>query len=106
MNPQTLQTLAQPNRLDIVELLYKGPRSVNDIVDRLHLNQPQVSKHLRILADAGIVEVEPLAQQRFYRLKPQPFKALDGWLEKYRQMWNGKFDKLDTVLKKEMKKRK
>jgi len=105
MNPQMFQTLAQPNRLDIVELLYKGPRPVNDIVDRLHLNQPQVSKHLRILADAGIVEVEPLAQQRFYRLKPQPFKELDSWLEKYRHMWNVRFNKLDRILRKQTKKR-
>ena len=97
------QVLAEPNRLDIVELLYKGPRPVNEIVDRLKLNQPQVSKHLRVLSDAGIVESQALAQQRFYTLKPQPFKELDSWLEKYRKMWDNRFNRLDVLLKKEGK---
>lgn len=98
MNPNTLSALAEPNRLHIVELLRYGPRPVNEIVNKLHLNQPQVSKHLRVLADAGIVEVKPLAQQRFYKLQPQPFKELDTWLKKYRRLWEERFDRLDKVL--------
>lgn len=100
MNPTMFGTLAEPNRLHIVELLRNGPRPVNEIVDRLHLNQPQVSKHLKVLADAGIVDVEPMAQQRFYKLRPQPFQELDVWLEQYRSLWNARFDRLEKLLKK------
>lgn len=98
MNPTTFSALAEPNRLHIVELLHDGPRPVGEIVDRLHLHQPQVSKHLRVLADAGLVEVKPLAQQRIYQLRLQPFKEIDHWLEKYRSLWNERFDRLDTLL--------
>ncbi len=101
MNPSMFGTLAEPNRLHIVELLRNGPKPVNEIVTRLHLNQPQVSKHLKVLADAGVVEVTPLAQQRVYMLKLQPFKELDAWLEKYRSLWNARFERLDTLLGKE-----
>ena len=92
--------LAEPNRLEIVELLYKNPHTVNQIVGRLHLNQPQVSKHLKILAGAGIVNVQPVKNQRIYTLKPQPFKNLDRWLEKYRTLWEERFDRLGNILKK------
>ncbi len=87
MNPITFSALAEPHRLHIVELLRNGPRPVNDIVDRLHLNQPQVSKHLKVLADAGIVEVKRHAQQRIYELQQKPFKELDIWINKYRSLW-------------------
>jgi DNA-binding transcriptional ArsR family regulator len=104
MNPQMFNVLSEPNRLDIVELLYKNPQSVNEIVFKLKLNQPQVSKHLKILASAGIVDVKPIKNQRIYGLKSQPFKELDTWLEKYRKMWDQRFDRLDEILKKEVKK--
>lgn len=93
------QVLSEPNRLDIIELLQNGPRPVNEIVGMLHLHQPQVSKHLKVLSDAGIVQVSPMAQQRFYALKSQPFKELDSWLEKYRHIWNGRLNRLDKLLK-------
>lgn len=98
MNLTSFTALAEPNRLHIVELLRNGPRPVNEIVERLRLNQPQVSKHLHILADAGIVDVTPIANQRVYELRPQPFKELDSWLEKYRHMWNARFERLDEIL--------
>jgi len=99
MNPQMFVVLSEPKRLDIVELLYKSPRTVNEIAGVLKLHQPQTSKHLRVLADAGIVDVTPMANQRMYALKPEPFKELDSWLEKYRHMWNKRFDRLEKVLK-------
>lgn len=91
--------LAEPNRFRIVELLLlDGPRSVNDIGDRLRLNQPQVSKHLRNLKEAGLVDVRPRAQQRLYELRPQPLRQLHDWLERYRQLWDARFKALDDVI--------
>lgn len=103
MNPHLFSVLSEPNRLDIVELLRTGAKPVNEIVLRLRLNQPQVSKHLRVLSDAGIVEVHPLAQQRYYQLSPKPFKDLDDWLERYKTIWNQRLNRLDTLLRKEVK---
>jgi len=94
----TLSALAEPNRLHIVELLRDGPRPVGEIVNQLHLHQPQVSKHLRVLSNAGIVEVQPVAQRRIYMLCPDPLKELDAWLESYRHIWGARFDRLDSVL--------
>ena len=94
----TLSALAEPNRLQIVELLRDGPHSVGDIVERLALRQPQVSKHLRVLSTAGVVEVRPVAQQRIYQLRPQPFQELDTWLASYRHVWNARLDRLETYL--------
>jgi DNA-binding transcriptional ArsR family regulator len=94
----TLGALAEPNRLHIVEFLRDGPRSVGEIAERLRLRQPQVSKHLRVLNNAGFVAVHPVAQQRIYELRPQPFHELDAWLASYRHVWNGRFDRLDTYL--------
>jgi len=94
----TLGALAEPNRLHIVELLRDGPRSVGEIVERLGLRQPQVSKHLRVLNDAGVVEVHPVAQQRIYELRAQAFQELDVWLESYRHVWDARFDRLETYL--------
>lgn len=95
---ETLTALAEPNRLRIVELLRTGPRPVNDIGDRLRLNQPQVSKHLRVLREAGLVAVRPRAQQRMYELRPQPLHQLHDWLERYRQLWDARFDELDELI--------
>jgi DNA-binding transcriptional ArsR family regulator len=94
----TLGALAESNRLHIVELLRDGPRSVGEIAERLGLRQPQVSKHLRVLSHAGFVEVHPVAQQRIYQLRPQPFHELDAWLESYRHVWDARFDRLETYL--------
>ena len=104
MNPMIFQALAEPNRFQIVELLRDKPMAVGELVDTLHIRQPQVSKHLKVLADAGIVEVRPQANQRIYELSPQKFKEIDAWLEKYRKMWEDRFDRLDAFLQREKKK--
>jgi DNA-binding transcriptional ArsR family regulator len=77
---------------------------VGDIAGKLRLNQPQVSKHLRVLTDAGLVEVHPIANQRIYNLRPQAFRELDKWLESYRQLWDDRHDRLNEYLQKVQKK--
>ncbi|HEX4448037.1 MAG TPA: metalloregulator ArsR/SmtB family transcription factor [Polyangiaceae bacterium] len=99
----TLAALAEPNRLRIVELLRAGACPVGEIGDRLQLQQPQVSKHLRVLKDAGLVDVEVRAQQRFYELRPEPLRELNEWLERFRDIWDARFDRLDDYLE-QMKK--
>ena len=95
---ETLKALAEPNRLHIVELLRDGPRPVGDMVQRLHLRQPQVSKHLRVLSDAGLVDARVDAQRRIYTLRTAPLQQLDVWLERYRQLWEQNFQRLDALL--------
>jgi DNA-binding transcriptional ArsR family regulator len=95
---ETFAALAEPNRFRIVELLRAGPRSVNEIGERLRLNQPQVSKHLRVLKTAGLVDVEPRAQQRLYELRAQPLQRLHDWLERYRQVWDERLEQLDELV--------
>jgi DNA-binding transcriptional ArsR family regulator len=90
--------LAEPNRLRIVALLRAGPRAVGDIGESLQLRQPQVSKHLQHLKEAGLVTVEPVAQQRLYALRAEPFRELDAWLQDYRGLWVDRFRALDGVI--------
>src|SRR6266480_8162898 len=94
----TLRALAEPSRFQIVELLRDGPRPVGEMVHRLHLRQPQVSKHLRVLSDAGLVDVRVDAQRRIYALRPEPLQELEVWLDRYRRIWEGNFQRLDVLL--------
>jgi DNA-binding transcriptional ArsR family regulator len=94
----TLRALAEPNRFQIVELLRAGPRPVGAMVRQLRLRQPQVSKHLRVLSAAGLVDVRVDAQRRIYALRPAPLQELEVWLERYRRVWEGNFQRLDSVL--------
>jgi DNA-binding transcriptional ArsR family regulator len=103
---ETFAALAEPNRFRIVELLRSGPRAVNDIGDRLQHNQTQVSKHLRVLRDVGLVDVQPRAQQRIYELRPQPLRRLHGWLERYRRVWEERFEEMDELVEELSKKEK
>jgi DNA-binding transcriptional ArsR family regulator len=98
MHTPALQTLADPTRLRIIEVLRWGEHSVNDIVENVDIDQSGVSRHLRILQEAGFVRVRPEGQKRFYSLCPQPFKDLDAWLGEYRQLWEGRLDKLGEAL--------
>lgn len=95
---ETFAALAEPNRFRIVELLRSGARPVNDIGERLDLNQPQVSKHLRVLKKAGLVDVQAKAQQRVYGLRPERLREMHDWLERYRQLWEARFDDMDELL--------
>lgn len=98
MNAETLSALAEPNRLNIVGLLIERPLTVGEIAARLQLRQPQASKHLRTLSDAGIVEIEAVANRRICRLRPEPFQELDSWLSTYRQLWEDRYERLDEYL--------
>ena len=100
----TLSALAEPNRLQIIELLRRRPLAVGEIAVRLRLRQPQVSKHLRVLSDAGLVEVHPVAQQRIYSLRAEPYNELDAWLERYRRTVDERFDRLDDILREQKEK--
>lgn len=94
----TFLALSDHQRLRIVELLRDGPQPVGVIGDRLSLAQPQVSKHLKVLREAGLVEVEARAQQRIYGLAAPAFADLDAWLAPYRRLWAERFDALDELL--------
>lgn len=94
----TFRALADPSRLQIVELLSREPLPVGVVADRLGIRQPQASKHLRALSDCGLVEVRPEAQRRIYALAAPPFREMDAWLERFRDLWEQQFERLDQVL--------
>jgi DNA-binding transcriptional ArsR family regulator len=98
MQLATFTALAEPNRLRIVEFLRQGPQPVGAIANQLGLHQPQASKHLKVLNEAGLVGVKPVAQMRVYHLQPKPFKELEGWLEGYTRLWENRLDTLDSYL--------
>src|SRR5258707_15178297 len=90
--------LTEPNRLHIVELLRDGPLTVGQITQRLGLQQPQVSKPLKVLSEAAIVQVQPQANRRIYQLRREPFQELETWLQSFRRLWEERFDRLDDYL--------
>jgi DNA-binding transcriptional ArsR family regulator len=90
--------MAEPHRREILDLLRAGERSVNDLVARLKISQPGVSKHLRVLREAGLVEVRAEGRCRWYGLRPQPLAEVDEWLEPYRVYWSGRLDALESHL--------
>src|SRR5277367_2293027 len=94
------QALADPTRRSIVEALRKGERQVNDIVEQAGIHQSGVSRHLRILHEAGFVSMRPDGQRRLYCLRPEPFRALDAWLAQYRRVWEARLDRLGAALEK------
>ncbi len=90
--------LAEPNRRAILSLLASSERSVGELEDRLHLPQTSVSKHLRVLREAGFVESRVEAQRRMYRLRPEPLMEVDEWLAPFRRFWSGHVDALERHL--------
>jgi DNA-binding transcriptional ArsR family regulator len=90
--------LADPSRRHVLDLLRGGERSVNDLVARLRLSQPGVSKHLKVLREAGLVDVRPDGRQRLYSLCAEPLAEVDEWLEPYRAHWSGRLDALERHL--------
>jgi DNA-binding transcriptional ArsR family regulator len=94
----TFAALGEPSRLRIVELLRGGPRSVGEIADVLGIRQPQVSKHLRVLGDSGIVAVRPLAKRRIYHLEAEPFEAIVHWVDSFERLWHARLDALGDLL--------
>jgi len=94
----TLHVLGDPSRQAIVELLRDGERPVGELVDHLQLSQPAVSKHLRVLKEAGLVEARADAQRRLYRIRTEPLVELDAWLAGYRRLWTASLDRLEEHL--------
>jgi len=90
--------LAEPSRRQILDLLRDRERSVSDLVDRLDLSQPGVSKHLKALREAGLVAVRPEGKRRFYGLRADPLAEIAGWLEPYREHWDARLDALERHL--------
>jgi DNA-binding transcriptional ArsR family regulator len=99
LHATALRTLAEPNRMRIVELLREGPLTVGDIADRLGLRQPQTSKHLKVLSENGVLDVTVDANRRIYSLRPEPFEALDAWLQSFRGVMEERFDNLEAYLR-------
>jgi DNA-binding transcriptional ArsR family regulator len=93
-----LQVLGEPSRQAILDLLRDGERPVGELVDRLRLSQPAVSKHLRILREAGLVEARADAQRRLYRVRFEPLVEIDQWLAPYRRLWTTHLDRLEEHL--------
>lgn len=98
MHALAFETLADPTRLRIVEVLLGGERPVNDIVAEVAIHQSGVSRHLRILTDAGFVQVRPKGQQRLYSLRAEPFREIDVWMAKYRKLWEARLDRMGAAL--------
>jgi DNA-binding transcriptional ArsR family regulator len=92
------EALAEPNRRRIIEMVGDRERTAGEIVDALAISQPGVSKHLKVLREAGLVHVRKDAQRRVYRLAPEKLAELDAWLAPYRRFWRGKLDALDAHL--------
>ena len=95
---EAMAVLAEPNRRRILDLLRQAERPVGDLVAQLAVSQPAVSKHLRVLREAGLVEVRVDAQRRLYRVRPEPLQAIDHWLEPYRRLWESRLDDLERHL--------
>jgi DNA-binding transcriptional ArsR family regulator len=95
--------VAEPRRRQIVDLLAGGEMPVGEMVERLGLAQPQVSKHLRVLREVGLVEVREEGRRRVYRLNGRPLKPIHDWVSGYERLWQERFDELDVVLE-ELKK--
>jgi DNA-binding transcriptional ArsR family regulator len=95
------EAIAEPNRRRILELLRDGERPAGDVVEALAISQPGVSKHLRLLREAGLVRVRADGQRRLYSLSPREFAAIEAWLEPYRTFWRGKLDSLEAHLERD-----
>ena len=98
MTATTFAVVAEPTRRRILDLLRDRARSVGELVDQLGLSQPGVSKHLRVLREAGLVRVRAEAQRRWYELETEPLQEIDSWLEPYRRLWSGRLDALERHL--------
>ncbi|WP_454714083.1 ArsR/SmtB family transcription factor [Caulobacter segnis] len=100
MQTDPFETLADPTRRRIIAALRNGEQPVNDIVEVAGVHQSGVSRHLRILHEAGFVTVRPDGQRRLYALKPEPFQELEAWLAGYRKLWEVRLDRFGAALEK------
>ena len=100
MQLDVFQTLADPTRRRIVEVLLLGEQQVGDVVEKAGVHQSGVSRHLRILSESGFVSMRPDGQRRLYKLEPEPFRELEAWLSQYRRLWEDRLDRFGAALEK------
>lgn len=93
-----LQAISDGNRRTVLRALARGPATVNELAELVPIARPGVSRHLRVLREAGLVDVRNDAQRRIYTLRPQPLQELDDWLEPYRAIWTNRLDALHTEI--------
>lgn len=105
MRAAVFQTLADPTRLRILEVLQGGELAVNDLVEKVDIHQSGVSRHLRILHGAGFVQMRPDGAKRFYSLSPEPFREIDDWVSGYRRLWEGRLDRFERALQQKQQKK-
>jgi DNA-binding transcriptional ArsR family regulator len=105
MHANVFEILADPMRRRIVEALRGGERAVNDIVEGVDIHQSGVSRHLRILHEAGFVQVRPDGPRRLYSLRSEPFRELDAWVSRYRSLWEARLDRFAAELERRRKAR-
>ena len=105
MQVEMIQTLADPSRFQIVEALLEGEQAVNDLVAKMEIHQSGVSRHLRILEEAGFVRVRPDGPRRLYSLRPEPFRELNAWVSQYRVLWEGRLDWFAAALERRQRQR-
>ncbi|RFB80342.1 ArsR/SmtB family transcription factor [Methylovirgula sp. 4M-Z18] len=105
MHISTLQTLSDPSRLQIVELLHGGEHAVNDLVERMAIHQSGVSRHLRILEEAGFVRMRAEGVRRLYSLRPERFQEMDEWIAGYRDLWTARLDAFGEALARKQQQR-
>ncbi len=105
MHTDVFEILADPSRRRIVEALQGGELAVNDVVDTVAIHQSGVSRHLRILHQAGFVQVRPEGPRRLYSLRPEPFRELDAWVGRYRSLWEARLDRFGAALARKQKAR-
>ena len=98
-----LEAIAEPTRQRILDAVRDGERSVGELVETVGMHQPGVSRHLKVLRNAGLVDVRRDAQRRLYRLRPEPLMELDAWLEPYRAEWTARLDSLERHLRRTAK---
>ena len=103
MQLDAFQTIADPTRRRIIEAMRHGERQVNEIVAHAGIHQSGVSRHLRILHEAGFVSMRPDGQRRLYSLSPEPFREVDAWLEQYRGLWEARLDRFGAALERRRK---
>lgn len=105
MHVDRIQALADPNRFQIVEALLAGELAVNDLVEKMEIHQSGVSRHLRILEEAGFVRVRPDGPRRLYSLRAEPFRELNAWVSQYRALWEGRLDAFAVALERRQQQR-
>ena len=106
MHAVVFETLADPARRRIVEVLRDGEKAVNDIVEQMAIHQSGVSRHLRLLSEAGFVQVRPDGARRLYSLRRERFEEIEAWLSSFKQTWNARLDRFGAELERRKKARK